>query len=121
MRRFQLDDDPLEGVGTKDLTAHVDFGNLRRCAFEAGLGGGEICSLRVFLISNGAGQGTDGSTAERMALRHLLVSEIGDAHRVMLVTQGLPPREPRFGRRRLDWLVQGGGAPAAGGPGPSIT
>jgi SAM-dependent MidA family methyltransferase len=108
MRRFRLDDQPLTRIGEKDMTAHVDFGNVRRCGWEAGFAGGDSCSLRVFLISSGVDVTAARSAAEQLALRHLLVSEIGDAHQVMLLTRGLPPDEPSFGRRRLDRVVERG-------------
>lgn len=110
MRGFRLDDDPLEAVGDKDLTSHVDFGNVRRAARAAGFDGGQLCSLRVFLISSGADLRPGDSPARQLALRHLLVSEIGDAHKVMLLTRGIAPGLPRFGRARLDELVEPRGA-----------
>lgn len=101
-RRFDLDDAPLEAIGHKDITAHVDFGNLRRLGCIHGLAAAELTSLRVFLLGFGAAALEAAGWPERLALRHLLVSEVGDQHRVLLQTRGLPPGEPPFGRVRLD-------------------
>lgn len=102
MHRFQLGDDPLADPGRRDLTAHVDLGSLRRLAHARGLSVEGPCSLRVFLLGMGAAEEAPGGTRERLALRHLLVSEIGDAHKAMLLSRGLPPGRPVFGRRRLE-------------------
>lgn len=99
--RYQLSDDPLRRPGEQDITAHVDFGNLRRLGHEHGLDDVELCSLRVFLIGMGMAQTQEGGLRERLRLRHLLVSEIGDTHKVLLQTKGLPAGSLRFGRARL--------------------
>jgi SAM-dependent MidA family methyltransferase len=101
-RGFELDDRPLAAPGYKDITAHVDFGNLRRVGREHGLADHELTSLRVFLLGMGAGSDPSGSVGERLGLRHLLVSDVGDRHRVLLQSRGLPPGKPVFGRARLE-------------------
>ncbi|MFQ5344075.1 MAG: SAM-dependent methyltransferase, partial [Anaerolineae bacterium] len=98
-QRFQLFDDVLAHPGDRDLTAHVDFGNLERLGAREGLRWGGRCSLRVFLIGMGAVASNSGSVQSRLALRHLLVSEIGDAHSVAWLHKGIAGLP--FGRDRL--------------------
>ncbi len=100
-RRFTLHDDPLAHPGAEDITAQVDFGNLRRVANAHGFDGGEMCSLRVFLIGLCAAESRERDDRSRMALRHLLVSEIGEAHRAMWLTRSIPVGAVAFGRARL--------------------
>lgn len=102
MRRFTLGDDPLADPGERDITTHVDFGNLRRLAHARGFTGGDLCSLRVFLIGMGAAAFPTETTADRLAIRHLLVSEIGEQHKVMWLTRGLSGPNPVVGRSRLE-------------------
>lgn len=110
--RYQLNTAPYERIGEQDITAHVDFGNVRRCGAANGLGGGGIASLAVFLVGFGAADdlvppddgGEAGAAAgaaeirRHLGLRHLLFSEIGDAHRVMLQTKGVAPIPFGLGR-----------------------
>jgi SAM-dependent MidA family methyltransferase len=101
-QRFALSDDVITCPGDRDLTAHVDFGNLARIAEGLGLSWSGRCSLRVFLIGMGAAADQpDAPVAARMALRHLLVSEIADGHSVVFMHRGLPTA-PSFGRARLE-------------------
>jgi len=99
--RYQLNANPYQRVGEQDITAHVDLGNLRRCGETRGLDPVGTTSLAVFLLGFGAADGL-GATGEadesgaaalrrRLGLRHLLFTEIGDAHRVFLQTKGVPP------------------------------
>lgn len=101
MRRFELGDDPLERPGERDLTAHVDFGALRRIGADRGFRAQGPCSLRVFLIGMGAAGLAAAGEAERLALRHLLVSEVGEQHKVLLQLKNLDPAAVPFGRERL--------------------
>ncbi len=102
-RRFALFDDPLIHPGDRDLTAHVDFGNLQRAAERLGMQWAARCSLRVFLIGMGATANQEQESIEaRLALRHLLVSEIADAHKVAFMYKALGGDVPVFGRQRLD-------------------
>ena len=108
--RYQLSDEPLERVGRQDITAHVDFGNLRRCGAAVGLETIGDASLAVFLVGFGAAEGAslvpsggspDADDVRRhLGLRHLLFSEIGDAHRALLQRKGAAPIP--FGLERLD-------------------
>ncbi len=100
-RRFALHDDPLRSPGSDDITSQVDFGNLRRLAQAQGFAGGELCSLRVFLIGLCATAPGAADDPEWLALRHLLVSEIGEAHRAMWLTRGFRHTALPFGRARL--------------------
>ena len=109
--RFALHDDPLARPGSDDITAQVDFGNLRRVAHAHGFDGGDICSLRVFLIGLCTGAEQSLGDLTWMALRHLLVSEIGEAHRTMWLTRGIPATAVPFGRARL---TMGDGTSASG-------
>jgi len=107
--RYQLNDQPYARVGEQDITAHVDLGNLRRRGEELGLHCAGTCSLAVFLLGFGAGEtiaaerggGGDDPDAirRRLGLRHLLFTEIGDAHRVMLQYKDVGPIA--FGLDRL--------------------
>ncbi|MFQ5743380.1 MAG: class I SAM-dependent methyltransferase, partial [Acidobacteriota bacterium] len=105
--RYRLTNNPYTMVGAQDITAHVDFGNLRRCGRAHALDCHGQTSLMVFLLGYGAA-GTGGliktdAEARRMhlALRHLLFSEIGQTHRVMLQSKGLGLGSIPFGRERL--------------------
>ena len=102
-QRLELFDDVLTYPGDRDLTAHVDFGNLRRVGERLAMHWAGRCSLRVFLIGMGATAGQEMESLEaRLALRHLLVSEIADAHSVAFLCKGLADDAPAFGRARLD-------------------
>ena len=100
-RRFTLHDDPLLRPGADDISAQVDFGNLRRVAHALGFDGGEMCSLRVLLIGLCTTTPVSAGDPTWLALRHLLVSEIGEAHRAMWLTRGIPATAVSFGRARL--------------------
>jgi SAM-dependent MidA family methyltransferase len=106
-RRYQLSSDPFRHVGEQDISAHVDFGNLRRRGLECGLLPLGLESLQIFLLGFGATEGSmidpddPEATRRHLALRHLLFSEIGEAHRVLLQVAGMPDGELRFGRERL--------------------
>jgi len=108
-RRYELNGDPYRSVGEQDITAHVDLGNLRRSGSELGLEWVGEASLAVFLVGFGAADDASlpdaepgGGTALRdhLGLRHLLFTEIGDAHRVVLQVKGLGA-PIRFGTARL--------------------
>ena len=95
--RYQLNTDPLTRVGGQDITAHVDFGNLRRCGKLANFDVIGDVSLAVFLVEFGAVEDLSreplGAHDLRryLGLRHLLFTEIGDAHRVILQCKGVSP------------------------------
>lgn len=105
--RYDLSESPYVRVGEQDITAHVDFGNLRRCGGAVGLRFGGIVGLAAFLLGFGAaqelpavrpGEGSDAVRA-RLGLRHLLFTEIGAAHRAMLQSKHAPSIP--FGLERL--------------------
>ncbi len=108
--RYDLNSEPLERVGRQDISAHVDFGNLRRRGAAAGLDTIGAASLAVFLVGFGAAEGLSVDPAgrppgadavrRRLGLRHLLFTEIGAAHRAMLQGKGVDPIP--FGLDRLD-------------------
>jgi len=52
-RRHQVDDDPYEAPGAKDITAHVNFSVLRTMAEKAGFGFRSLTSQSSFLIKGG--------------------------------------------------------------------
>ena len=99
--RYQLNTEPLKRVGRQDITAHVDFGNLRRCGTLANFDVIGDVSLAVFLVGFGAveeltpdpsGESPGAHDLRRyLGLRHLLFTEIGDAHRVILQCKGVNP------------------------------
>ncbi len=107
--RYQLGASPFERVGEQDITAHVDLGNLRRCGAEVGLEEVGIIGLAAFLVGFGAAADAGLATTEtdpgedatrrHLGLRHLLFTEIGDAHRAVLQAKGVEPIE--FGLSRL--------------------
>ena len=107
--RYQLNTEPLTRVGRQDITAHVDFGNLRRCGTLANFDVIGDVSLAVFLVGFGAveeltpdpsGKSLGAHDLRRyLGLRHLLFTEIGDAHRVILQCIGVGPIP--FGLDRL--------------------
>lgn len=107
-RRYRVHDDPYRQLGGQDITAHVDFANLARVGREVGLRDLGYTSLRVFLLGFGAAEELDVAATDppgwrrRLALRHLLVSEVGDAHRVLLQGRGVGDSPMTFGRERLD-------------------
>ena len=108
--RYQLNGEPLMRVGEQDISAHVDFGNYRRCAARVGLEPVGDASLAVFLVGFGATDELAASAAagragpqqvrEALGLRHLLFTEIGSAHRALLARKGATPLP--FGLDRLD-------------------
>jgi SAM-dependent MidA family methyltransferase len=106
-RQYQVSADPFHHVGEQDISAHVDFGNLRRRGLERGLDPLGLESLQIFLLGFGVAEGSmidpndPEATRRHLALRHLLFSEIGEAHRVLLQVTGVPTGELRFGRERL--------------------
>jgi len=106
-RQYQLSADPFQHVGEQDISAHVDFGNLRRRGLERGLDPLGLESLQIFLLGFGVAEGSmihpddPEATRRHLALRHLLFSEIGEAHRVLLQVTGVPTGELKFGRERL--------------------
>lgn len=107
--RFRLNASPYERIGEQDITAHVDLGNLRRCGDMHGLRTAGVCGLAAFLLGFGAADGLAprarddreaAAQARRMlGLRHLLLSEIGDAHRAVLQHKDVEPIP--FGLDRL--------------------
>lgn len=133
-RRYQLGDDPFRHVGDQDITAWVDFGNLRRLGARHGWATRGPCSLDVFVLGFGGARPPsppdhtdalentglpeeatsppdaalpdgdarpDADLRERLGLRHLLVSEIGLTHQVLLQLVGLDASAVSFGRERL--------------------
>lgn len=105
-RRFQLTANPYQRLGDQDISAHVDFRNLCRRGETLGLGTVGESSLAVFLLGFGAAEGAaleKGADFEaqrgHMGLRHLLFSEVGEAHRVLLQSRDVGAI--RFGRARL--------------------
>lgn len=105
--RYRLSASPYVRVGEQDITAHVDLGHLRRCGETVGLRFGGIVGLAGFLLGFGAADGLTEKPADnggdavrrRLGLRHLLFTEIGDAHRAVLQHKGAP--RIRFGLERL--------------------
>lgn len=107
--RYQLNTEPLTRVGRQDITAHVDFGNLRRCGTLANFDVIGDVSLAVFLVGFGAAEDLSRDPlgeppgahdlSRYLGLRHLLFTEIGDAHRVILQCKGVGPIP--FGLDRL--------------------
>ena len=91
-RRHQLTDEPLQDVGSQDITAHVEFTSLMAAGRRAGLQPIRFTDLTHFLVEEGAdiireiGERTAGRPSrERQGLHQLLHPGLmGSAFRVLI-------------------------------------
>jgi len=89
-RAHRADPDPLEGVGTKDITAHVDFTELALAAQDAGLDVIGYTSQARFLLNCGIldllrGAGiAETAHAQKLLLEH----EMGELFKVLALAKG---------------------------------
>jgi SAM-dependent MidA family methyltransferase len=89
-RAHRSDDDPLQDVGDKDITAHVNFTGVALAAQAAGLEVLGYTSQGRFLLNAGVLDGLDGAPLpERAAVMKLVLEhEMGELFKVI----GLAPR-----------------------------
>ena len=91
-RAHQADGDPLADVGSKDITAHVNFTAIALAAQEAGLEVLGYTSQAHFLINAGlALRMQDAPLPERVAAQKLLMEhEMGELFKVIGLVKGPP-------------------------------
>ncbi|MEK8032424.1 SAM-dependent methyltransferase [Ideonella sp. DXS29W] len=105
-RAHRVDADPLADVGTKDITAHVDFTGVALAAQEAGLEVVGYTSQARFLINCGiVDLMAQAGVAERaMAQKLITEHEMGELFKVVALARGLegPADQPLVGFREGD-------------------
>lgn len=91
-RAHQADADPLQALGQKDITAHVNFTGVALAANEAGLGVLGYCNQARFLLNCGfsAMLAQADLSGRVMAQRLIMEHEMGELFKVI----GLYPGEP---------------------------
>ncbi len=89
-RAHQSDADPLDAVGQKDITAHVNFTGIALAAQDAGLEVLGYTSQAHFLINCGLADAMQAaSLSERVAANKLLMEhEMGELFKVIGLTRG---------------------------------
>jgi SAM-dependent MidA family methyltransferase len=89
-RGHRVDTDPLEGVGTKDITAHVDFTALALAAQDAGAEVLGYTSQARFLVNCGLVQMLEGASLAETANAHRLLAEheMGELFKVLGLAKG---------------------------------
>lgn len=99
-RAHQADDDPLDAVGDKDITAHVDFTAVALAAQDAGMNVLGYTSQAHFLFNCGitddlqAAHGAGDIRALAMAQKLLTEHEMGELFKVLAVSSGDLEFEP---------------------------
>ncbi len=90
--RHQSDTNPLQAVGEKDITAHVNFSGIALAAQEAGLGVLGYCTQGRFLLNCGlADELEKASLTQRvMAQKLVLEHEMGELFKVIGLHAGAP-------------------------------
>ena len=92
-RAHQVDDDPLQDVGHKDITAHVNFTDVALAAQDAGLDVLGYTSQAHFLLNSGIAQAMQAADLPTRANAMKLLSEheMGELFKVIgLATPGHP-------------------------------
>jgi SAM-dependent MidA family methyltransferase len=91
-RAHRVDADPLEGVGTKDITAHVDFTALALAAQDAGAEIVGYTSQARFLVNCGLVELLEGASLADTANAHKLLAEheMGELFKVLAFAKGCP-------------------------------
>ena len=89
-RGHRSDPDPLEAVGQKDITAHVDFTGIALAAQEAGLPTLGYTSQARFLLNCGLAHAlTEAPLAQRVAAQRLITEhEMGELFKVIAFHKG---------------------------------
>jgi SAM-dependent MidA family methyltransferase len=91
-QHHRSDPDPLQQVGLKDITAHVNFTGIALAAQDAGLNVLGYCTQARFLINCGIGPLMDASplavrvNAQRLIMEH----EMGELFKVIGLCKGEP-------------------------------
>lgn len=98
-QRHQADDNPYEGVGEKDITAHVDFTALQKAGSEAGLHTLWFGEQYRFLLGLGffeelvrleaAATTEKEARALRLTLKNLIMPESGMGETFKILVQGI--------------------------------
>ena len=89
-RAHQADPDPLQDVGLKDITAHVNFTGIALAAQDAGLEVLGYTNQAHFLMNCGLVEAMQSaSLPERVAAQKLLMEhEMGELFKVIGLTRG---------------------------------
>ena len=93
--QHQVDSDPLEKVGLKDITAHVNFTGTAVAAQDAGMDVLGYTTQAHFLINCGLAAKLDamGEAERAMALKLMLEHEMGELFKVIGLCKGVAPWE----------------------------
>lgn len=96
-RAHLADPDPLQAVGHKDITAHVDFTAVALAAESAGLEVLGYTSQARFLVNCGIGKLLEGASLQEqvMAQRLIVEHEMGELFKVIALGRGVD--EPLLG------------------------
>lgn len=89
-RAHRADDDPLQDVGLKDITAHVNFSGIALAGQDAGLDVLGYTSQARFLINCGLLEATQQADAAQRAAAHILLAEheMGELFKVIGFAKG---------------------------------
>jgi SAM-dependent MidA family methyltransferase len=89
----QADGDPLDQVGAKDITAHVDFSGIAVAAQDAGWDVLGYTSQARFLINCGLAQRMQEAPLPERATAHKLIAEheMGELFKVLALSKGVEP------------------------------
>jgi SAM-dependent MidA family methyltransferase len=89
-RAHQADAEPLQAVGEKDITAHVNFTGIALAAQALGLGVLGYTSQGRFLLNCGLGSLLEGATLAQRAMAARLVNEheMGELFKVLALVKG---------------------------------
>lgn len=91
-RAHQADSDPLQGVGQKDITAHVNFTGIALAGNDAGLGVLGYCNQATFLINCGLPRQMEVADLKTrvMAQKLIMEHEMGEFFKVIGFFKGEP-------------------------------
>ena len=91
-RAHLVDDAPLQGVGDKDITAHVNFSAVALAAQEAGMTVAGYTSQARFLLNCGLPELLQRAAPHELPAAHKLIAEheMGELFKVIALTRGLP-------------------------------
>jgi SAM-dependent MidA family methyltransferase len=90
-RAHVADTDPLESVGEKDITAHVNFSGIALTAQDAGLDVLGYTSQARFLLNGGLLQLLEGADLRSTAMAQKLITEheMGELFKVICLARGI--------------------------------
>ena len=91
-RAHLVDDAPLQGVGDKDITAHVNFSAVALAAQDAGMTIAGYTSQARFLLNCGLPELLQRAAPRELPAAHKLIAEheMGELFKVIALTRGLP-------------------------------